>query len=407
MDTPYWSTRLVIGPSGKDTRRADRHDPVGADRTASAHAGSALEPRVAVRRVYLAGPLTAMQSPGGGEIQMLSLALALQGLGIDARPWRPWEDTFRPGDCLHLFGSLPQHLDLVAGARRRQARVVLSPIAWFDLANCWREPKRLSYRLMAASRFLLRAAVPGVPSWRRRLYHSVDRLLPNSTAEAQQLMRYFGVPAARILVTPNGAHERFAEADPELFRRRFGLDRFVLYPGRIEPRKNQLGFLRAMRGSPLPIVVLGDPVPGQEAYARACRAEAGPHVHFLGRIEHDDPLLAGAYAACRCLVLASWFETPGLVALEAGMCGTPLVLPEAGCAKEYFGPHAIYVRPGDPAGIRRATEAAFAGCRSEDLARHVLEHFSWRRAARITAEAYEAPMAEARGPAHSRGEKAL
>jgi len=339
--------------------------------------------------VLLAGKLTAMETPGGGEIQMLALARALPSLSVEARLWRPWEETFAGIDCLHLFGSLPEHLPVVESARRRNVPVVLSTIAWFDPANCLREPGPILRRLAASTRFLIRAACPQVPSWRRRLYHAVDLLLPNSNAEAQQLVRYFGVPLERIHVVPNGADRRFIEADAESFARRTGLRDFVLYPGRIEPRKNQLGLLKAMRGSGAPVVILGDAVPGYEPYLTKCREVADDHVRFVSRIDHDDPLLASAYAACGCLALASWFETPGLVALEAGMSGTPLVLPEGGSASEYFGPLATYVKPNDPSGIRRAVLAALARGRSERLARVVRENYSWEAAAKATREAYE------------------
>jgi glycosyltransferase involved in cell wall biosynthesis len=227
-----------------------------------------------------------------------------------------------------------------------------------------------------------------LPSWRRRLYHAVDVLMPNSQAEAEQLVRYFGVSTKRIHVVPNGADGRLAEADPEPFARRVGGRGFVLCPGRIEPRKNQLGLIRAMRASGVPLVILGDPVAGREGYAARCRRAADRHVTFLGRLDHEDPLLASAYAACGCLALTSWFETPGLVALEAGMSGAPLVLPEGGCASEYFGPMAGYVRPNDRAGIRRAVLAALERGRSAELARHVREHFSWTVAAEATRDGY-------------------
>ena len=339
--------------------------------------------------VFMAGKLTAMDAPGGGEVQMLALRRALPNAGIDARLWRPWEDSLDDADCLHLFGSLPEHLPVVEAAHRRGLPVALSPIAWFALANCLREPRPVLRRLAAAARFAARAVCPRLPSWRRRLYQSVDLLMPNSNAEAQQLQQYFGVSPQRIRVVPNGADERFAAASPEPFAARVGMRGFVLYPGRIEPRKNQLGLLWAMRSADVPIVVLGDAVPGCEWYLAECRRIAGPRVQFVGRMEHDDPLLASAYAACGCLVLTSWFETPGLVALEAGMSGTPLVLPEGGCAPEYFGRQAAYVRPGDLPGIRRAVLTALAAGRSPTLARHVRTYFSWTAAAKITREAYE------------------
>jgi len=339
--------------------------------------------------VLLAGKLTAAAAPGGGEIQMLAIAEVLPSLGVGARPWRPWEDSLTGADCLHLFGSLPEHLHLVETARRLRVPVALSTIAWFELANCWREPGTIAGRLASCGRFLARAVCPRLPSWRRRLYHAVDLLLPNSNAEARQLMRYFQVPPAKIHVTPNGADERFATADPEAFQEMVGLQDFILYPGRIEPRKNQFGFLKAMRGIDVPIVVLGDVVPGYEWYEQKCRRVADRGVKFVGRLDHHDPRLASAYVACGCLVLASWYETPGLVALEAGMSGTPLVLPKGGSAHEYFGRHALYVKPDDPARIRRAVERALERGRSPELADHVRSNFSWEAAGRATREAYE------------------
>ena len=320
---------------------------------------------------------------------MLALARSLRSMGVAARLWRPWEDSFAGVDCLHLFGSLPEHLPVVEAARRHNLPVVLSTIAWFELANCLREPRPWAWRMAACARFVARAACPRLPSWRRRLYQAADLLLPNSNAEAEQLVRYFGVGRERILITPNGADERFAAADPGPFARLVGTRDFVLCAGRIEPRKNQLAFLRAMRGTGVPIVVLGDAVPGHQGYLAKCRRAAGEHVQFVPRIDHDDPLLAGAYAACGCLVLASWFETPGLAALEAATSGAPLVLPEGGCAREYFGPHAAYVKPHDLRGIRREVLAALARGRSTKLAELVRTNFSWNAAAEVTRQAYE------------------
>ncbi len=339
-------------------------------------------------RVLMAGKLTALDAPGGGEIQMLATARALAARGINAGPWRPWEERLAEADCLHLFGTLREHLPLVEAARRQGIPVVLSTIAWYDRAAIWAEPRPWWRRAAGCGVLATRRVCPRLPSWRRQLYHGVDLLMPNSKAEAAQLTGLFGVPAERIHVVPNGAHASFARASPEPFASLVGCDQFILYAGRIEPRKNQLGFLRAMRGSSLPIVVLGVEVPGHEHYAAECRRNAGEHVRFVGRLEHDDPLLASAYAACGCLVMASWYETPGLAALEAAMTGTPLVLPWRGCAGEYFGPYARYVDPGRPASIRSAVSSALAAGRDPALADLVRRNYSWDAAARATAEGY-------------------
>ena len=351
------------------------------------HRGGAIESTTFT--VLLAGKLTGMLAPGGGERQLQAMARELPDVGVQARLWRPWEQDFSGIDCLHLFGSEPEHLPIVCAARRRNIPVVLSPIAWFDLASCWREPWPLARRSAACARFLLRAALPAMSSWRRKLYHSVDLLLPNSQAEADQLIRFFQIEPERIRIVPNGAERRFSSPDPTPFAERVGCRDFILYAGRIEPRKNQLQFLRAMQGVVVPVVVLGDVVPGHEAYLEQCRRAAGPNVKFVPGIAHDDALLASAYAACGCLALTSWYETPGLVAIEAAMSGTPLVLPRGGCGREYFGDLARYVSPGDMPGIRRAVLDALAAGRSPQLASLIREHFTWRTAAWATKEAYE------------------
>lgn len=354
----------------------------------SGRSTSAVKSAKSVQRVILAGGLTSMMAPGGGETQLMATTQALQELGVAARLWRPWEETFTETDVLHLFGSLPEHLATVVQARRRGVRTVLSTIAWFDLASRWHSGATFGRRLFDCGCGLVRSFVPRLPHWRRRLYESVDLLLPNSQAEAEQLIERYDVPENRIRVVPNGASPRFAVGDAAAFSDLVGMRDFVLYPGRIEPRKNQLGFLRAMRGVSVPIVVLGNAVPGHEGYLAACRREAGSMVQFVGRLEYDDPCLAGAYAACRCVALTSWFETPGLVALEAGMSGVPLALTDRGPTREYFGDLAEYASPGDRNSIRRAVLAAYESSRNPPLARLVRERYSWRAAAVATRDAY-------------------
>ncbi|MBL9093948.1 MAG: glycosyltransferase family 4 protein [Planctomycetaceae bacterium] len=347
-------------------------------------------PGVVPRRIRTAARFDAWQAPGGGEIQMAATERYLRALGNDVRAWRPWEDDdLAAGDVVHFFGSRPEFVAPLEALRRRGVATVVSTIAWFDWRNTIREPGRAVKRLAACVRYAARAALPNLNSWRRRLYHSADLLLPNSQAEAEQLLRLFQVPAQRIRVVPNGVDERFAAARPEEFRERFGTEPFVLCPGRIEPRKNQLELVRALRGSGRRLVILGDAVPGQERYAAACRRAADDDTLFLGRLRHDDPLLASAYAACRAVVIPSWFETPSLAALEASLTGTPLVLPRGGCAREYFGSHAEYVGPGNLAALRAAVERAIEKPRSPELADLVSNTFTWRHVALATQEAYE------------------
>lgn len=343
------------------------------------------------RRIRTAGRLDAWSASGGGEVQMTATTRELHRLGINARAWRPWDaDELQADDIVHFFGSRPEFVEPAKALRGRGVRVAVSTIAWFDWRNTLREPTSLARRGRDLARYALRAALPRLPSWRRRLYHAADLLLPNSQAEAEQLTRLFEIPPSKIRVVPNGVDPRFAAADSRLFQGRYDDKPFVLCPGRIEPRKNQLALIRALRNTGLRLVLLGDVVSGHDQYLAACRAEADDSVAFLGGIPHDNPLLASAYAACRCVALTSWYETPSLAALEAALTGTPLVLPAGGSAREYFGPFARYVTSDRLSEIRAAVVAAAAEPRSGELAALVRDQFTWRHVAEATRAAYDA-----------------
>lgn len=331
----------------------------------------------------------AFQAPGGGENQLLQTARHLDDSGIAVRPFVPWIDEIRGARLLHLFGMSREGLELAHVARARHVPVVISPI-------CWHEPR--SIRALAPTRahcawdlakWSLRRIAPHGLSWRGELLSIASAILPNSRAEAVQLVQLFGAHPHKIHVVPNGVDPRFGTADPALFHDQFGTDNRVLYAGRIEPRKNVLGLVRAARRTGLPLVVIGDPVPGHEAYAERCRSEGAGGVTWIPRLDHDDPLLESAYAAVRIFALPSWFETPGLAALEAALAGAAVVITPYGCTREYFGERTRYAAPDRPHEIARQIEAAWEEGADPSLAAHIATRYPWSEVARITAEVYD------------------
>ena len=69
------------------------------------------------------------------------------------------------------------------------------------------------------------------------------------------------------------------------------------------------------------LVLIGSPVSGYEEYFNECKKLGGGFTTFIPTMRHEDPLLRSAYAACDLFVLQGWFETPGLVAMEAALAG--------------------------------------------------------------------------------------
>jgi glycosyltransferase involved in cell wall biosynthesis len=140
------------------------------------------------------------------------------------------------------------------------------------------------------------------------------------------------------------------------------------------------------------LLLLGDVNPSEHEYWEQCRTDAracGVRIVQRSNVPWKDTF--GYHARALALAQPSWFETPGLSALEAAAMGTPVVCTEVGSAREYFGPHARYCSPDDVATIRRALDDA----REEkdpaaraSRAAWIRTRYTWDAAARATLSGY-------------------
>ena len=137
------------------------------------------------------------------------------------RPFSPWTDRLErrpPAPPL-------RHVARGAGARPRRRGRIASRSS--SRRSAGTSPRSLAAAAARSGRGrahlaeLGRSDAPGrgCPGWRRELLELADALLPNSRAEARQLVRLFGADRARIHVVPNGVEPRFATATADLFRR--------------------------------------------------------------------------------------------------------------------------------------------------------------------------------------------
>jgi glycosyltransferase involved in cell wall biosynthesis len=339
--------------------------------------------------VFLHAPAVAFQAPGGGENQLVQTARHLESLDVPVRLFSPWIDRLESARLLHLFGMSREGLELARLARARSVPVVLSPICWYEPRALAALETNRARQAVGLAAWCLRHLTHRIPSWRRELLHLADAVLPNSRAEADQLARLFGVARERLHVVPNGVLPAFGTAPPEPFHERWGRDPFILSVGRIEPRKNTLGLVQAIRRLGLPLVAIGEAAPGYRGYAQKCRQAGEGLVAWLGRLDHHDPVLASAYAAARVFALPSWFETPGLSALEAALASCSVVITPYGSTRDYFGGLVSYARPDRPEEIRRSLKACWDNGPDPRLAPWVATHYLWPNVAQITAEVYD------------------
>lgn len=142
-----------------------------------------------------------------------------------------------------------------------------------------------------------------------------------------------GVAPDKVMVIPNGIAEAdFISNNETRFRSKYSLgDKpFVLFVGRLNPIKGPDLLLEAFGTvqADLPDVTLvfAGPDGGMEEQLRAIVADKGlqDRVHFLGYLGGDDK--SDAYHSAQLLVVPSRHEAMSIVAIEAGMCGTPVLL---------------------------------------------------------------------------------
>jgi hypothetical protein len=206
-----------------------------------------------------------------------------------------------------------------------------------------------------------------------------DRVVCNSDAECQTLSKVFEVPIEKFICVYNGVEEQFFESvDPKIFRDYYQIHSpFVLNVANIEPRKNQLNLVRAIKQFPEYKLVIMGGIRDKE-YADKVISEGGSQLIIIERQEHGSEMQRSAYTACGLFALPSTLETPGLAALEAAACGAPVLITQEGCTKEYFGNFVVYVDPDSVASIGNGIHSTFSKS-SPDLHALINEKFTWKK----------------------------
>lgn len=169
-----------------------------------------------------------------------------------------------------------------------------------------------------------------------------------------------GLAPERLRVVPWGVSAPLCPAEEaDAVRRRLGLpDRFALWVGTLEPRKNLSTLVRAMVDVPdLALAVVGPP--GWNLEGADVLAPLGARAHRLGLV--NDVELSALYRAATVFVFPSLLEGFGLPVLEAMAHGAPVVT-SAGTATAEVGEGAArLVDPRDAEALAAAVEAAASG----------------------------------------------
>lgn len=243
---------------------------------------------------------------------------------------------------------------------------------------------------------------------------TADHIVTISETSKRDIVNLLGVPEEKITNTyqavdiPQAYLDKPQDVVADEVKGMFGLDHkgYFLFFGAIEPKKNLGRLIQGYLASGLkqPLVIVGE-----EAWLsdQELRFLAGDHVDHLSRLVRlgevtqmrrdirrfgyaPFPVLISLIRGAIAVAAPSLYEGFGLPALEAMLCGTPVITSSEGASPEIAGDAALLVDPYDPSQIRDALRA-IAG--NAERAGDLIEK-GRRRAAFFSKEKYQADLAK-------------
>jgi glycosyltransferase involved in cell wall biosynthesis len=297
-------------------------------------------------------------------------------------------------------GAILEHIDLFHGLDQsgiplffKTGKSVVTIHDVIPLVLPWAFPRR--------HRWVLTAALA-------RVRRQADVVIVPSAAAAEDVVRYLRIDRQRITVIPMGCETRFHPgmnaARMLQLRQRYALpERYVLFVGTLEPRKNIAfllqAFSRLLAERPQDDVQLvvaggrgwgdGQPIATMEAL------NIRPRVIFTDFVEDDD--LPDLYRGAQMFVYPSLYEGFGLPVVEAMACGTPVITSNRASLPEVAGDAALLIDPTRPDDLAAAMSALMSsGALHEELRWKGLARakaFTWEAVARKTMGVYRAVCA--------------
>lgn len=229
-----------------------------------------------------------------------------------------------------------------------------------------------------------------VPQALRRGAH----VLAVSRAMSDEIADEYGLGKDRITVAHHGIDPAWSRAQPATAtdRLRLGLpDRYLLFMGNLEPRKNLGTLLRAHRAArrqdpSVPPLALVGPAGWGDRWQGA--APDAADVVLTGYLKDEDlrSVVAGAEAVC----MPSHYEGFGLPVLEALAAGRPVLASDIPAHREVAGGHAVLLPPDDGDAWSGAMTTLRRDRSDTNAARAHAAAFTWQNSARAHMEAYAA-----------------
>ena len=218
----------------------------------------------------------------------------------------------------------------------------------------------------------------------------------------KEMVELWHLPPEKIHIVPCTCSPALARETTwerlEELRKKYGLpERFILFVGNSNPRKNLMRLLKAFDGLkergriPHQLVVAGEQgwkFDRENALRRLKHREA---VRFVGFVPDGD--MPALYSAASLFAFPTLYEGFGIPVLEAQSCGVPVLASDCSALPEVGGKGALYVNPYDESSI---AEGMWKLLTNRELAAELtqagyenVKRFSWERSSERLSEIIE------------------
>ncbi|MCF6284241.1 MAG: glycosyltransferase family 4 protein [Candidatus Hydrogenedentes bacterium] len=237
----------------------------------------------------------------------------------------------------------------------------------------------------------------------RRSVRNAEHIIADSTATAHDLHELMEIPPGRVTTVPLGVNDTFCpqpQVAIDAVRTRYQLpERFFLYVGTLEPRKNLACVVRAWDriASDIPedLVIAGRiGWKTEELDIAIATAQHRDRIHRPGFIDTDD--LPALICAARAFVWPSLYEGFGLPVLEAMAARVPVLTSNVSSLPEVIGDTGILVDPENEADLEAGLNRLIFETGDEadrvEAAWQRAQGMTWSHSARILKHSYQAVL---------------
>ena len=234
-----------------------------------------------------------------------------------------------------------------------------------------------------------------------RIVEEADLIVTVSEYSKKDIIRYFNLPAEKIVVTHLAPEDFYRPLPPEEVSQllcKYNLEPgYILYVGGFSQRKNIPAIVKALAQikDQIPehyrVVIAGSPGRGTEEVREVARAlGVEDRVDLPGFIPVEE--MAHLYNGAKLFIYPSYYEGFGLPPLEAMACGVPVITSNVTSIPEVVGDGARMVAPDDVIGLAEemhnllTDEEAWRDQQRKGFAR--VAQFDWRKTAAQTLQGY-------------------